>query len=332
MKFLLARTVIATVTTLTLATMSFAADFTLTVAATNAPEGSPLLRSMTDLKQTVESRTEGRLTIDLAINGEFGGERETAELTELGEIQGTWVSDLGLAALNEQIGFATLPFLFPTYEDVDRNYIGGFVGEAVKEKLIEQGLLVLAVGESDYRELTTRNTPVIETADLRGLKIRTPEFQTLLSFFNKLGASPTPMAFPEIYTALQQGTIDGQDNGSINTTQMRFYEQQKHFTWTNHVYTAAFFIVNDEWFQTLPEDIRSILTEEVVRTSALQVQYTREQVVKNIETMQAAGVQIHELSDAAKADFRAAAREIWEEARNDYDPAIMDRIFAELGQ
>ena len=289
-----------------------------------------MYRAAQEFEKAVEERTGGRVAVELAFGGVFGGDRENAELTQLGEIQMVWTSDIGLGTLIPETGFSTLPFMFPDYAAVDEHYLNGFVGEAFSEVLLRNGLRVIGWGENDYRELTTSGVAVTEAEHLAGLKLRVPQFPSLLSFFQKLGAAPTPMAFTEVFTALQQGTIDGQDNGPIQTESQRFHEAQDHYTWTNHVYSAAPIAINDDFYQSLPEDIRAIVGEEAARVAALQVEWNRADVQGAVERMQEDGVEIHELSPEAVARFREVAQDVWAEFAGQYDPAVMDRIQAEF--
>lgn len=304
-------------------------EFEITMGSTGQTT-TAMYRAAEEFERAVEERTEGRVAVELAFGGVFGGDRENAELTQLGEIQMVWTSDIGLGALIPEIGFSTLPFMFPDYASVDAHYLGGFVGEAFGEVLLRNGLRVIGWGENDYRELTTSGIAVTEAEHLAGLKLRVPQFPSLLSFFQKLGAAPTPMAFTEVFTALQQGTIDGQDNGPIQTESQRFHEAQDHYTWTNHVYSAAPIVINDDFYQSLPEDIRAIIDEEGARVAALQVEWNRADVQGAIERMEADGIEVHELSPAAVTRFREVAQEVWAEFAPQYDAAVMERIQAEF--
>jgi tripartite ATP-independent periplasmic transporter solute receptor, DctP family len=306
-----------------------AQEFEITMGSTGQTS-TAMYRAAEEFEKAVEGRTEGRVAVELAFAGVFGGDRENAELTQLGEIQMVWTSDIGLGTLIPEIGFSTLPFMFPDYAAVDEYYLNGFVGEAFTEVLLRNGLRVIGWGENDYRELTTSGVAVTEAEHLAGLKLRVPQFPSLLSFFQKLGAAPTPMAFTEVFTALQQGTIDGQDNGPIQTESQRFHEAQDHYTWTNHVYSAAPIVINDDFYQSLPDDIRAIIDEEGARVAALQVEWNRADVQGAVERMQADGIEVHELSPAAVARFREVAQEVWAEFAPQYEPSVMERIQAEF--
>jgi len=306
-----------------------AQEFEITMGSTGQTS-TAMYRAAQEFEKAVEERTNGRVAVELAFAGVFGGDRENTELTQLGEIQMVWTSDIGIGTLIPEVGFSTLPFMFPDYAAVDEYYLHGFVGEAFADVLLRNGLRVIGWGENDYRELTTSKVAVTKAEDLAGLKLRVPQFPSLLSFFQKLGAAPTPMAFTEVFTALQQGTIDGQDNGPIQTESQRFHEAQDHYTWTNHVYSAAPIVINDDFYQSLPDDIRAIIDEEGQRVAALEVEWNRSEVQGAVERMQADGIEVHELTPEAVARFREVAQEVWAEFAPQYDASVMERIQTEF--
>jgi len=329
MKITVSKIVHAIAALAVMGTAASAQEFEITMGSTGQTTTS-MYRAAQEFEKAVEERSGGRVSVELAFGGVFGGDRENTELTQLGEIEMVWTSDIGLGTLFPETGFSTLPFMFPDYEAVDEYYLAGFVGEAFAEALLKNGLRVVGWGENDYRALTTSGVAVTEAEHLQGLKLRVPQFPSLLSFFQKLGASPTPMAFTEVFTALQQGTIDGQDNGPIQTESQRFHEAQDHFTWTNHVYSAAPIVINDDFYQSLPEDIRQIVDEEGARVAALQVEWNRDDVAGAVERMEEQGIEVHQLSPSAIERFRETAQEVWAEFAPQYDAAVMERIQTEF--
>jgi TRAP-type C4-dicarboxylate transport system substrate-binding protein len=161
----------------------------------------------------------------LAFAGVLGGDREIVEQCKLGMLDMVFSSDIGYSTVVKAVGFAAMPYLFETYEDADKLYFHGLIGEEFKKRLLKGGnIRLLSWGENDFRALTNNKRPILEVKDLHGLKIRTPEFPMLISFFRNLGALPTPIPYPELFIALQQGTVDGQDNGVKATYYTRLYE------------------------------------------------------------------------------------------------------------
>lgn len=289
-------------------------------------------RSAVEFKAAVESRTDGDVVVELAFGGAFGGDREMVELLQLGEIQMTWTADGGYATVVQSVGFSALPYLFPDYDAVQEYYFDGFIGEAFSRIMLENNLRVLGWGESDYRALTTSKQGVSELSDFSALKIRVPELPSSLSFFQKLGATPTPMSFSEVFTALEQGTVDGQDNGPILTYNQRFYEAQSFYTDTRHAYSGAALVINEDFYQSLPNDIRTIIDEEAKRTALIQLEGARQDRIAAIDAMRDAGLTMLEPSDELKATFRQVAQEVWEESRSRYDAEVMEQIIGTFSQ
>lgn len=186
-------------------------------------------------------------------------------------------------------------------------------------------------GENNFRCLST-NKPVASADDLKGQKIRVIENDIFLTFFAELGANPTPMAFTELTTALQQGTVDGQDNGPILTYSTKVYENQKYYTLTNHAYSGYVIIINDNFMKSLPEDLQIIITEEAESAGKWQIEQNRAETSKVLEAMAESGVTINESTPELDAAMDAAANVVWEKFRDTYDAEVMSYIFENLKQ
>lgn len=303
--------------------------YKIVYAATVSTETAAYKAAVT-LKKNVESRTNGAVTVDLQFGGTLGGDAEVVDSMSLGTVQMGYITDIGYATCFPELAFVNLPYLFPDYDTVDEHYFNGYLGEKFSALMLDNGLRVLGWGENDYRSLTC-NTPVNSKADLAGMKIRTPELDSLVAFFQKLGANPTPMAYSELLTALQQRTVDGQDNGPILTVDGGFYEVQKYFYMTNHVYSGAAIAVNEDFFQSLPEEYQSIIAEEADTAGKTQINENRANVAAAVKKMQDSGMNVVlVLPDALTDDFKAAAHAIWEQFGNQYDSDAMDYIFNNL--
>jgi tripartite ATP-independent transporter DctP family solute receptor len=305
-------------------------EMTLTMASTATPEHS-YTPAAEEMISRVAERTGDRLTLEMAFGGVLGSEKEMTEQLQRGEVEMGWLSDIGMASVVPGIGFANLPYLFPDYDVVDEHYFGGFVGEEVKTRLSDEGIQVLGWIENDYRALTTGDTPVDSVEDLEGLKLRVPELPMFSDFFDKLGASPTPIAVTELLTALQQGTVDGQDNGIILTYSFGFFEAQGYFTDTRHSYSGGGIVVGDQVWSDLPAACQDILREEAERAGEAQREANRAQVDEFRQNMEDAGMEFVDLPDDEREKFIAVGREIWEDYSEQYGPDLMERINDELG-
>ena len=218
---------------------------TLHWGATSSPEHSYATVAQPFI-DAVKERTNGTVIISAEFAGVHGGERQMTESVMRGDLDMEMTSDVGLAALFPDLGFTQLPFLFKDYDDVDARYLNGWMAEVIEERLAERGIIVLGWGENDYRALTNSKHPISKPEDMVGLKIRVPEIPMYIKWFEGMGTLPTPMAVTELPTALQQKTIDGQDNGAILTWSYGYYQFQPYMTKLQHIYSGTTLIISEK--------------------------------------------------------------------------------------
>ena len=186
----------------------------------------------------LEKASGGAIKLEIFGNAQLGGERELAEGTRLGTINMTSVAaDGALPSWVPELQALGLPYVI---RDRQHAYaiLDGPIGKEFEQKLLDQGFVTLAWWELGFRNMTTKSTPINSPDDLKGLKIRVQESPVWLAFIKALGAIPTPIPFNDLYTALQQGVVDGQENPIVTIQAMKFYEVQKQVALTEHVYTA----------------------------------------------------------------------------------------------
>lgn len=205
-------------------------------------------------------------------------------------------------------------FLIPDLETAFK-VVSGEPGELMRQECIKDtGLRVLVMGAIGMRHVTNGIRPITSVADMKGLKIRVQNNPLHLLAFGALGCAPTPIAYAELFTSLQQGVVDGQENPISNIFAQNYVEVQKYMTLTDHLYTAGAFIVNDEWlkeqspeFQQAVEKAAAIAQEY----SGPELQKTEEALLKWITDR---GMEVIELSDEAKAEFKEISMGTWDEA------------------
>jgi TRAP-type transport system periplasmic protein len=308
-----------------------AQTLTIDMAALVAPSHSFSLTAPSMVSE-VDKASGGKIKLTISFGGVHGNDREETEAIILGNLKMAWLTDMGMASVVSGIGFVNLPYLFPTYESVDKYYFNGFIGEEVQKRLMAKGVRVLGWLENDYRNLSNSRRPISQVSDLKGLKIRVPEFPMLISFFKKLGAYPTPMAFTELLTGLQQGTIDGQDNGIVLTYSSGLYQAQKYFTLTHHSYSGGAIIVNEQFWQSLTAEQRNIISSAAKKAGQKQVAMNRGLVDTYNKKMTDTGIKFSELTPGAQTAFKKAAAEVWKEYNDKYGKDFMDRLNKEMGQ
>jgi tripartite ATP-independent transporter DctP family solute receptor len=302
---------------------------TLHWGATSSPEHSYATVSE-DFINAVKERTNGSVIISPEFAGVHGGERQMTESVMRGDLDMEMTSDVGLAALFPDLGFTQLPFLFKDYDDVDARYLNGWMGEVIEKRLAEKGIIVLGWGENDYRALTNSKHPISGANDLEGLKIRVPEIPMYIEFFKQLGALPTPMAVTELPTALQQKTIDGQDNGAILTYSYGYYQFQPYMTKLQHIYSGTVLIISEKTWNKLSEEQQNIIAEEAEKYCAAQLERNRADVAEFYQNMEEKGVEIIEPSPELIARAQEIGKNIMNDPKNDelYGKDVMDRLRA----
>lgn len=302
---------------------------TLHWGATSSPEHSYATVAQ-PFVDAVKERTNGTIIISPEFASVHGGERQMTESVMRGDLDMEMTSDVGLTALFPDLGFTQIPFLFKDYDDVDARYLNGWMAKVIEERLAERGIIVLGWGENDFRALTNSKRPISGANDLEGLKIRVPEIPMYVKLFEELGALPTPMAVNELATALQQKTVDGQDNGAILTYSYGYYQFQPYMTKLQHIYSGTTLIISEKTWNKLTEEQQTIIKEEAVKYCAAQKERNRADVADFYKKMEEKGVQIIEPSPELLARAQEIGKQIMNDPANDdlYGKDVMDRIRA----
>jgi tripartite ATP-independent transporter DctP family solute receptor len=198
----------------------------------------------------VEARTGGRYKVETFYSGSLGGERESIESVQLGTQALTFSSSGPIPNFVPETKILDIPFLFRDKAHA-RAVLDGPIGQEMLGKFDSKGFKALAWGENGIRHMTNSKRAVVNPDDLKGLKIRTMENPVHVAAYKGLGIVTTPMAFPEVFTALQQGTVDGQENPLSVIMASKFDQVQKYITLTGHVYSPGIFLMNKAMFEKL---------------------------------------------------------------------------------
>lgn len=262
------------------------------------------------MAEKIEELSNGKMAIDIYGDGQLGGDREVAETVQYGNIDMCVVSTTPVAAFYQDLNLFDAPFLFSDSEQA-QNILDGKVGTEIATGMEEIGFKVLGFPENGFRQLSTADTGVHTPADLKGLKIRVMESEVHIATWKALGSNPTPMAFSELFTALQQKTVDGQDNPFVTDRDNRYYEVQKYIIETNHVYTPYLLLMSKDKFDKLSEEEQKIVEEVGKYGTEVQRQKTAEYNGDAISDMQNKGVTLVTLTDEEKQQFRDAVNNIY---------------------
>lgn len=274
-------------------------------------------------KKDIEEKSGGRISVELYPNGQLGGDRELIESVQLGTVQVAIPATSALAGFDKRFQVFDLPFLFKSKETAFKA-LDGELGHKVDELLKPLGMRNLGYGENGYRHITNNRNPVHKPDDLKGIKLRTMENPLHLAFFKMLGANPTPMSFGELYTALQQGTVDGQENPVVLVYTAKFYEVQKFYSLTGHVYSATMLVANDDFFASMPEDLWKIVEDAGKRYVVEQRVLAEEQEHKFLDELKKVGLQINELTPEEKQLFIDATLPVYDQFKDIIGAELVD--------
>ena len=271
----------------------------------------------------VDKRTNGRIKIQTFYSGALGAERESIEAVQLGTHELTLTSTGPVPNFVPEARILDIPFLFRDKAHA-RAVLDGPIGQEMLAKFESKGFKALAWAENGVRHMTNSKRAVNSPDDLKGLKMRTMENPVHVAAYKGLGIVTTPMAFTEVFTALQQGTVDGQENPLSVIMAAKFEQVQKHLSLTGHVYSPAIFLMNKAAFDKLSADDKRHFTE----AAKVAVKANRDRVdaddARGVQELRAKGMQVIENVD--KARFIKQLEPVNAEFEKQFGKANIDRI------
>ena len=247
----------------------------------------------------VEKRTAGRYKIQTFYSGSLGGERESIEAVQLGTQELTFTSTGPVPNFVPEARILDIPFLFRDKAHA-RQVLDGQIGQDMLVKFEPKGFKALAWGENGVRHMTNSKRAVNAPDDLKGLKMRTMENPVHIAAYKGFGIVPTPMAFPEVFTALQQGTVDGQENPLSVIMAAKFDQVQKHLSLTGHVYSPAIFLMGKAAFDKLSAADKTAFLESAKEAAKANRARVDEDDSKGVAELRSKGMSIVENVDKAK--------------------------------
>ncbi len=274
----------------------------------------------------LEELSGGTFTGEQAPAGQLGGERDLIEGLQIGSIDMVITSTGPLGNFVPEVYALDLPFLFRDYDHA-RKVLDGEIGQELLEKINENNLVGLAWAENGFRHVTNNIHPVNTPADLEGLKLRTMENKVHMAAFTGMGAAPTPMAFPEVFGALQQGVVDGQENPVTVIAASKFWEVQKYATLTGHVYSPAIFLASPALFDGLTDEQKGWFYEAAKAGVAANRAEVNRLEEAGVALMRENGMEV--VTDIDKAPFAELAEESAYSVYTDqYGSEMIERIKA----
>lgn len=298
------------------------AEYTIKVGYIGS-ESHPTMQAMKTFGDNVAKGSGGKIKVELYPNAQLGGDRELCEGVQMGTIQMAIPSSSVLAGFDKRIQVLDLPYLFTTREAAFEA-VDGELGAKLNEFLAKKGFYVIGYIENGFRHVTNSKLPITKPDDLKGLKIRTMENPMHLAFFKELGANPTPMSWGELYTALQQGTVDAQENPYAMIDDGKFYEVQKYVSETGHVFSYEIIIANKKFMENLPDDLRTLVLDEAKKAIATQRAAMKAEEANFKAKVIAGGLTANELTPEQKKPFVEKTKVVYSQFEGELGKEIMD--------
>ncbi len=280
-------------------------------------------------KKLVEEKSGGEMKVTIFPQAQLGGERDLAEGVRMGTIEMSSVAAGNMAGFVPELQVFGVPFLFQTREQVYA-VLDGPVGKDLADIMLGKGFVNLSIWEVGFRNITNNTRPVKTPEDMKGLKIRVQESKIWIEFMKRLGAIATPIPFGELYTALQQKVVDGQENPVATIYSMKFYEVQKYLSLTGHTYEPALVVANPKWFNGLDPKHQAILKEAAMEAAAFQRQKLADLDRERFDVIRKAGVEVEENPD--KAAFAKATEDLHKVLADSVPEALVLKIKDEVAK
>lgn len=281
----------------------------------------------------VEEYSNGTIKITHFPDNQLGNDEQSFAMAQTGECDIAVGSTSSVATTYNDLYLYDIPYMFLNKQEVYEVGFNGEAGKAILDGFSGYGLKGLAFWENGFRNVTTNNKDIAAVADLNGLKIRTMANEIHLEAWKAMGANPTPMAFGELFTAMQQGTVDGQENPLGIITGNKFEEIEKFCTLTEHVYTPYYVVMNLEKWNSLTAEQQDALTRAMEETTQRQYELSQKYEDEAVGVMEAAGCKVRTLTDEEKLSFKEAADKAnsLEAAKKImYKPELADQMSEEL--
>ncbi len=283
----------------------WAAPITIKFAHGMPPdEEEALHRGVVVFKKMVEQKTAGKVKVELYPANQLGKEREQFEGVKLGTIEMCMIAEGPMAGFLPEIMVVGIPYLYANEVTAWRSLDGPF-GKALFEEMRKKtGVRALGIGENGFRNFTNRVRAIKSPDDMKGLKIRTMENPAHMAMVRALGASATPIAWGEVYMALQQGVVDGQENPVSVIEAMKFNEVQKYLTLDGHVYSILPILINDKFFMSLPPDIQKTIADIARTATTVQRGQNVKKVYDGVKSLQDKGMEVYSPTEKELKMFR----------------------------
>lgn len=286
-----------------------------------------LSKGLVEFGKILEKETGGSIKVQVFTDGVLGGDRQTLEGLQMGTIHCTSVSTGPIAAFVPQFDVFDLPFLFKDKATAFK-VADGPIGKELLDKLPAVGMIGFNYWENGFRHVTNNKREIKTLEDIKGLKIRTLESKIHVDTWKQLGANPTPMSFSQLYTALEQGVVDGQENPFGNVVSNKFNEVQKYLTTTGHVYNASPFLLSKKFYDGLTDKEKEAVKKAAKEAQEFQRRENDKEDTVSTGTLLARGMKITALNPGEQQRVVNALKPVYDKYSEILGKDLVNRLLA----
>ena len=316
----------------TVALPAWAQVETRTITVSNGvAETHPVANGIDAMQACFDERTDGAWTLATFWSGALGSDLDATQALRSGTQEMVVTSTSPLVGIEPALGVFDLPFLFADEAEADAILDGEF-GTMISEKMGASGLVNLAYWENGFRNLTNSLRPVTKLEDFDGMRVRVMQNDIFLDTFSTLGANAMPMAFGEVFTALETGTIDAQENPYVTIDTSQFSEVQDYLSETRHAYTPFMVLFSKTLFDTYSAEEQQILRDCAMEGQGVQREASRALSQESLARVQEAGMEFNQLEPAEVERIREAAAVVYERASATIGADVVDGMTAALDE
>ena len=286
-----------------------------------------LTKGLKKFAEIIEKESGGKLKGEVFADGLLGGDRQVLEALQMGTVQGTAVSTGVVAAFAPRFDAFDLPYLFKDKATAYKVFDGP-IGTELLNDLPKAKLVGLGYWENGFRHVTNNKRPIQTAEDFKGLKLRTLESKVHVEFWKMMGTNPTPMSFSQLYSAMEQGVVDGQENPYGNVVSSKFNEVQKYLSNTGHVYNANVFLVSKVFWDKCTDQEKEIIKKAAIEARDYQRKLNEEEDQTSVKLLTEKGMKINDLNPGEKEKIMATAKPLYESVAKSIGGDLVDRIIA----
>lgn len=276
-----------------------------------------------EFKKIVEKNSDGQIQVDLFPSSQLGNSRDLIEGLQFGSVHFYIGSVAPVTNFSEKFNVLSLPYIFDNREHAFA-VLDGEIGEELTTELEKNGLIHLAFMENGWRHLTNNKHPIKTADDTSNLKIRVQESPPYIAFINALGSTPVPIPFGELYTALEQKVIDGQENPLAQISLNKLNEVQSYLTLTAHTYDASIFLMSQKVYDKIPSELQEVIRSAAKEAAKVERDLAKREEQKYLNILKESGMQIEENPDIKS--FKEVAERVYKE----FDEPVLQQLIKRI--